>query len=123
MKSFKTVAVILDGFVSTGTLTGKTYKFKEAAGIVAAGKTVYYRLKQVDNDNIVHYSEVMAVQMNAVVTVFPVANPVADVHTHKLNEVENTFSTGKILSSKQSAVNAGLINMLVENDFSTGIFA
>lgn len=123
MKSFKTVAMILDGFNSTGTQTGKTYKFKEAAGVVAEGKTVYYRLKQIDNDNQVHYSAVMSVQINASVIIYPVSTPVSAVAINKINNVENTISTGKILSSKQSAVNAGYINMLVENNFSTGIFA
>jgi hypothetical protein len=71
MKAFKTVAMVLDGFNATGTSTGKTYKFKEAAGDVKKGKTVYYRLKQIDNDNQVHYSAVMAVQMNTTVTIYP----------------------------------------------------
>lgn len=71
MKAFKTVAMVLDGFAATGTSTGKIYKFKEAAGDVKKGKTVYYRLKQVDNDNQVHYSKVMAVQMNTTVNVYP----------------------------------------------------
>ena len=70
MKVFKTVAMVLDGFSATGTSTGKSYKFKEAAGDVKKGKTVYYRLKQVDNDSQVHYSTVMAVQMNTTVTIF-----------------------------------------------------
>jgi hypothetical protein len=70
LKAFKTVAMVLDGFDATGT-NGKAYKFKEAAGEIAKGKTVYYRLKQVDNDNLVHYSEVMAVQVNTTVIVFP----------------------------------------------------
>lgn len=71
MKVFKTVAMVLDGFATTGNSTGKSYKFKEAAGDVKKGKTVYYRLKQIDNDNQVHYSAVMAVQMNTTVTIYP----------------------------------------------------
>lgn len=71
MKVFKTVAMVLDGFSATGTNNGKSYKFKEASGDVKKGKTVYYRLKQVDNDNQVHYSTIMAVQMNTTVTIFP----------------------------------------------------
>lgn len=71
MKEFKTVAMVLDGFAATGNTNGKSYKFKEAAGDVKKGKTVYYRLKQIDNDNHVHYSAIMAVQMNATVTIYP----------------------------------------------------
>ena len=62
MKSFKTVAIVLDGFAAEGT--GKTYKFKEDAGDVREGKTVYYRLKQIGTDNVVHYSAVIAVKRN-----------------------------------------------------------
>ena len=109
MISFKTVAIVLDGFNSTGTITGKTYKFKEDAGMVARGKTVYYRLKQVDNDNQVHYSAVMAVNMNAAATVYPNSSLVVAVDAvegqNKINSVENISSTSKILSSKQSTVN------------------
>ncbi len=71
MKVFKTVAMVLDGFATTGNSSGKSYKFKEAAGDIKKGKTIYYRLKQIDNDNQVHYSAVMAVQMNTTVTIYP----------------------------------------------------
>jgi hypothetical protein len=70
MRSFKTVAMVLDGFAATGT-NGKSYKFKEASGLVSKVKTVYYRLKQIDVNSQVHYSAVMAVHMNSAVTVFP----------------------------------------------------
>lgn len=98
MKSFKTVAMVLDGFATTGT-DGKSYKFKEAAGVVAKGKTVYYRLKQIDTNNQVHYSKVMAVQMNATVTVFPKQEAsVNKVYTNKqkLLSKQSTSSMGKI---------------------------
>ncbi len=96
MKAFKTVAMVLDGFAATGT-NGKAYKFKEAAGEVRKGKTVYYRLKQIDNNNQVHYSTVMAVQMNEIVTVFPKQQgSIKKVYTNKL-----------ALLSKQSTSNMG----------------
>jgi len=70
MQHFITVAMVLDGFAAAGT-PGKIYKFKEASGEVKNGKTVYYRLKQIDTNNQVHYSTIMAVQLNTVVTVYP----------------------------------------------------
>lgn len=62
MQNFKTVALVLDGFAAEGT--GKTYGFKEAAGLVKNGKAVYYRLKQIDKDGTVNYSPVMKVVAN-----------------------------------------------------------
>ncbi len=96
MKSFKTVAMVLDGFATTGK-DGKTYKFKEAAGEVRKGKTVYYRLKQIDNNNQVHYSTVMAVQMNATVTVFP----------KQETSISKVYSNNQTLLSKQSISGMG----------------
>ena len=90
-KSFKTVAMVLDGFATTGK-DGKTYKFKEAAGEIRKGKTIYYRLKQIDNNNQVHYSSVMAVQMNATVTVFP----------KKETTISKVYTNNQPLLSKQS---------------------
>ena len=96
MKSFKTVAMVLDGFAATGT-NGKTYKFKEAAGAVSKGKTVYYRLKQIDTNNQVHYSTVMAVQMNATVTVFP----------KQETSISKVYPNNQTLLSKQSTSSMG----------------
>ena len=96
MKSFKTVAMVLDGFAAPGT-NGKAYKFKEAAGEVRKGKTVYYRLKQIDTNNQVHYSTVMAVQMNEIVTVFP----------KQQSSINKEYTNKKKLLSKQSTSNMG----------------
>jgi hypothetical protein len=106
MKSFKTVAMVLDGFAATGTSTGKSYKFKEAAGEIKKGKTVYYRLKQIDNDNQVHYSTVMAVQMNSTVTVFPNNNKSG---VQAIN-IKNTYPNGHTLLSKQTTSSMRNIN-------------
>ncbi|MBK8520004.1 MAG: hypothetical protein IPL54_03710 [Chitinophagaceae bacterium] len=99
-KSFKTVAMVLDGFATTGK-DGKTYKFKEAAGDIRKGKTVYYRLKQIDNNNQVHYSIVMAVQMNATVTVFP----------KKETSISKVYTDNQSLLSKQSLLSVGEIKI------------
>lgn len=57
MKNFKMVGLILDGFNAEGT--GKAYKFKENTSILQDSKTIYYRLKQIDNDGKVSYSAVI----------------------------------------------------------------
>lgn len=105
MKSFKTVAMVLDGFSATGT-AGKSYKFKEAAGDLKKGKTVYYRLKQIDNDNQVHYSTIMEVQMNTTVTIFPKSNYLG----LQLFNTKSVYPNGQILLSKQTTPGMGQIN-------------
>jgi hypothetical protein len=100
MKSFKTVAIVLDGFTVTGT-NGKTYKFKEAAGEVKNGKTVYYRLKQIDINNHIHYSVVMTVQMNSTVTLFP----------KQQVSISKVYPNNQTLLSKQSTISMGEIKI------------
>lgn len=126
MKAFKTVAIVLDGFIATGT--GKTYKFKEdAAGAIKNGKTVYYRLKQVGTDNQVSYSTIMAVQMNAIVTVFSkqdasnVKSNNPNLKTSGITDVLLCHPNGQILLSKQSDM--GFINVSADQvKPSAGIF-
>jgi hypothetical protein len=112
MKTFKTVAMVLDGFAATGT-NGKSYKFKEAAGDVKKGKTIYYRLKQIDTDNQVHYSAIMAVQMNATVTVFPkeANSNVKKGAASTITDIQTVKTTNQTLLSKQSTINMGQNNI------------
>ncbi len=105
MKAFKTVAMVLDGFSTTGT-NGKSYKFKEDAGDIKKGKTVYYRLKQIDNDNQVHYSTVMAVHINTTVTIFPKYNK---LNVQLINS-KNIYPNGQTLLSKQATTGMRQIN-------------
>ncbi|MBK8609021.1 MAG: hypothetical protein IPL84_03510 [Chitinophagaceae bacterium] len=100
-KDFKTVALVLDGFAAAGT--GKTYKFKEDAGDVRTGKTVYYRLKQVDTDNKVHYSKVMAVQMNTTVTIVPDQDLLNNSST-KPNTTQNKLLSKQSTSKKEITI-------------------
>lgn len=102
MKVFKTVAMVLDGFSTTGT-NGKSYKFKEAAGDVKKGKTVYYRLKQIDNDNQVHYSSVMAVQMNTTVTIYPNSQVLLSKQTISMSQIS-------ISAADSTELTAGILN-------------
>lgn len=105
MKVFTTVAIVLDGFETAST--GKSYKFKEAAGKVKNGKTVYYRLKQIDNNNQVHYSTVMAVKINSAVSVLPksdITTLTTNSNTTAIAFVEYVHPNGQILLSKQSVL-------------------
>lgn len=60
MNDFKTVALVLDGFVTEGT--GKRYAFKEAVSVIKNDKVAYYRLKQFDEYGNISYSAVVKVQ-------------------------------------------------------------
>ncbi|MBL7702178.1 MAG: hypothetical protein JNM14_08005 [Ferruginibacter sp.] len=51
---FKTIALVLDGFSTEGT--GKRYAFKEDVAVAKSGRSVYYRLKQFDENGNVSYS-------------------------------------------------------------------
>jgi hypothetical protein len=124
-KAFITVAMVLDGFTASGT--GKTYKFKEPAGDIKNGKTVYYRLKQVGTDNKVSYSTIMAVQMNAIVTLFPkqsaanVKSNNRNLKTSGIKDVLRINPNGQVLLSTQSDM--GYINVSAEQvKLSAGIF-
>ena len=121
MKSFKTVAMVLDGFAATGS-NGKTYKFKEASAEIKNGKTVYYRLKQIDNDNQVHYSTVMAVQMNTTVTVFP--KQVVYTNNQTLLSKQSTSSMGKTKMPAVSSIelSAGILSAC-EIILGTGLYS
>lgn len=60
MTDFKTVALVLDGFVTEGA--GKKYAFKENASVVKNGQVAYYRLKQFDAYGNINYSPVVKAQ-------------------------------------------------------------
>lgn len=109
-KEFTTVAMVLDGFAAKGT--GKTYKFKEDAGDISKGKTVYYRLKQIDTDNKVHYSKVMAVQMNTKVIMVPAQSSQQIATVHQLNKMLSKQSitspeTNDVLTGRSYGLSAG----------------
>ena len=122
MKNFKTVALILGGFIAEGT--GKSYQFKENAGEVRNGKTVYYRLKQFDTDGHVNYSTILAVKLDSKevsnkMQVFP--NPLGKSLSVHLNnditgntEIRIVDLAGKTWLSKQSNNTKGNTIMQVE---------
>lgn len=135
MKVFKTVALILDGFAAEGT--GKAYAYKEGAGEVNNGKTVYFRLKQINEDGKVSYSTIMAVRSlsksnnttNAIMQVSP--NPVADNLSIQVNstvaglaEIRIVSLAGQTLLSKQSTISKGNSSVLIEglNKLSSGTY-
>ena len=60
MNEFKTVGLVLDGFILEGT--GKRYAFKEDVGVINNSQVAYYRLKQWDVYGNISYSDVVKVQ-------------------------------------------------------------
>ena len=133
MKVFKTVALILDGFTAIGT--GKSYQFKEDAVIVKNGKTVYYRLKQFNEDGISSYSPVLAVRLeekpaaSGIMLVSP--NPVSENLSIRFNstasgnaEIRIISLTGQTLLSKQSTIVKGVSHIPLEgfNKLSNGMY-
>jgi hypothetical protein len=131
LKAFKTVALVLDGFTADGT--GKTYQFKENAGEVKNGKTVYYRLKQFDNDGKVSYSTILVVKLNEAASSFMhiSPNPLNDNLSINLNNIESGVAEirivslgGQTLLSKQSIINKGTTSIQVEglNKLTAGMY-
>lgn len=60
--NFNTIAYVLDGF-ATGSQ--KSYKVKDNAAELASKAVVYYRLKQIDNNGRVTYSNVLTVRLQS----------------------------------------------------------
>ncbi|MFT3911591.1 MAG: T9SS type A sorting domain-containing protein [Ferruginibacter sp.] len=60
--NFKTIAMVLDGF--TGADNNKTYQYKDNAAEIQGRTIIYYRLKQIDIDGRVDYSNILAVRMD-----------------------------------------------------------
>ena len=132
MKNFKTVGLVLDGFTAEGT--GKSYKFKENASIMQAGKVIYYRLKQFDNDGTATYSNIVTVGATAVSAVHSMqfsANPTTDNFTVRFNTTQSgsavinivSFS-GQLLFSKQSNITKGTNSVQVAgfNNLAAGTY-
>jgi hypothetical protein len=133
MRSYKTVALVLDGFEAEGT--GKSYQFKEDAAVVRNGQTVFYRLKQFNTDGQVSYSSVMAVKLQTkevrTIKMELTPNPATDQISVRLTGAQNGLAeirivslAGKVLLSKQSTINKGHTNIQVEglNKLATGMY-
>ena len=60
MNDFKTVGLVLDGFIAEGN--GKRYAFKEDVAVINNSRAAYYRLKQWDVYGNISYSTVVKVQ-------------------------------------------------------------
>jgi hypothetical protein len=120
MKSFTTIALVLDGFSADGT--GKSYKFRDKTDGLDMGVPVYYRLKQIGNDGKAAYSHVITVMegeskvSGTKIELSP--NPVIDDISLRFSASENGLTKvgifniyGKELLSKQSTINKGSVCM------------
>ena len=60
-KNFKTVAMVMDGFETADAQ--KAFMFKDQKSALQGNQTVYYRMKQVNMDGTVEYSEIVTVKL------------------------------------------------------------
>lgn len=60
-KNFKTVGMVMDGFETAQSQ--KSFQFRDQKSALQGNQTVYYRMKQVNMDGTVEYSEVITVKL------------------------------------------------------------
>ena len=60
-KNFKTVGMVMDGFETAQSQ--KSFQFRDQKSALKGNNTVYYRMKQVNMDGTVEYSEVVTVKL------------------------------------------------------------
>ena len=60
-KNFKTVGMVMDGFEAAQSQ--KSFQFRDQKSALQGNQTVYYRMKQVNMDGTVEYSEVITVKL------------------------------------------------------------
>ncbi len=118
---FTTIAIVLDGF--TNADNNKSYQVKDNAEAIQNKSVVYYRLKQVDLDGKVNYSNVIAVRMESKTGVVMQVSPnpftkdlvirfnssVAGVADMRLMNV-----SGQPMIIKKATVGKGVNNIMVE---------
>ncbi len=111
---FKVIGLVMDAL--TSAQNRNNYKYLDNAAELKNNKVAYYRLKQVDRDQKVTYSKVIAVKLQAETTVSVVAGPNPFIDRinigfaggdNKLAEVRISNITGKIVLSKKYELNNG----------------
>ncbi len=119
--SFKTIAVVLDGFELAGTT--KSYQYPDKSDELKGKEIVYYRLKQIDLDGKANYSIVLAVRLENKTTVSMQVspNPFAENLVVRFNSTQNAIAeiriismTGQTMLSKHSSVTKGYNNIQVQ---------
>ncbi len=118
---FTTIAIVLDGFTTSDN--NKSYQHKDNAEAIKNKPVVYYRLKQVDLDGKVNYSNVIAVRMETkagvVMQVSP--NPFTKDLVLRFNsttagvaDIRLMNIAGQPVITKRASAGKGINNIMVE---------
>jgi len=120
-RSFSTIAMVLDGFANG---TKKNYQFKDNSTELQSKSVIYYRLKQVDNDGRITYTNTLVVKMQATtndITIQASPNPFVENLNVRFNAAENgkaeislVNGNGQQVLTKQSTVTKGYITVQVD---------
>lgn len=120
--NFSTIAYVLDA--ETVVDKFKTYRFKDNAAILQSKDVVYYRLKQVDNNGKVTYSNTIAVRLKATVGVQIQASPNPFIEkvclrftasSKEMAFIKFVNTNGQMVQSASYAVSKGYNNLTITN--------
>jgi hypothetical protein len=129
--NFKVTALVFGAEGSSNTAI--KYRFKDNNEALKRNDIVYYRLKQIGNDSVVQYSQLIKVALSKSSTnaLGVVPNPFASNFTYNLNAPTAGFVItkiinlgGRLMAIKHTSVNKG-INKLAIDDvaaFSSGVY-
>lgn len=119
--NFKTIGMVMDALTASATTKG--YKYMDNSAEIAGKKVIYYRLKQVDNDQRSTYSKVVAVKLSSEATTVSMQtgpNPFMDKISIGFDAGENGSAdirisniTGKTMISKKFTISNGYNNLQV----------
>lgn len=119
--NFTTIGIVLDGFENGSK---KSYQFKDNSAALQSKNIVYYRLKQIDNNGKITYTNTLVVKLQAKagVTIETAPNPFTENLNVRFttNETGNATiniinSNGQKVLSKQSVVSKGYNNLQLNN--------
>ena len=112
--------MVLDGFENG---TKKSYQFKDNAPELQSSSVIYYRLKQVDNDGKITYTNTLVVKMKAAndITIQASPNPFVENLNVRFTASENgkaeislVNGNGQQIMTKQSNVTKGYITVQMD---------
>jgi hypothetical protein len=109
------------------------YQFKDNDEALKRNDIVYYRLKQIGNDSIIHIIKMIKISLsqNAAKELGVVPNPFATNFTYNLNAPSTGYIItkivnlgGRLMATKHTAVNKGNNNLAIDDltGFSSGVY-
>jgi hypothetical protein len=117
--AFKSISIVLDGFENGSR---KNYQFKDNDVELQSKSVVYYRLKQVDNDGKVFYTNTLVVKLKAAegVVIQTSPNPFTENLNIRFTSIANNVAeisiinaNGQQVLSKKYSVSKGYNNLQV----------